>query len=196
MFNWQETDTLTFALRDDSQVRLTFATCSEYDFTRFQAAANRVATYFRDVHNADIGDATNAVFLVRNATPEQRAVIDNYYSEYNRLLDWSAVLASLRKIETRASEDSEWVEIETPNEFLHPQTALRVFPPHVIGAAVDMVNDLNPGVFTNSSAAKKVWRLIDEAKPNQTETPSTNGAKRSSKRKSEPNEKQETISQA
>lgn len=195
MFNWQQTDTLTFAMPDGSQRRMTFGSCTEYDVARYQAGLNRIWTYFRRKHDVDLLPAINAVFFHHNANDDQQDAVDLYYPQYLRLQDWAAVVTSLQKFERRQSDTDEWVEEETPSEFLHPATALNLLPPGVLPAAIEKANQLNPGVFNNLDSAKKAVRLIENETQTPNETTSTNGPKPSSKRKIGSSESTETISQ-
>lgn len=188
MYNWQQkTDTLEYEMQDGSQVRFTFGVCTTRHQARHSANTNRILTYFREAYGAEkFVEALNAVFTTRNATPEQQEAIDLYYPEYLRLSDWSAFAVALRKVETRPSADSEWTETEIPDELMHPATALDSLwlPPGVLEAADEIVNALNPGVF--STFQKKAVRILGKDEP-ATETPSettsTDGAEPSSKRK-------------
>lgn len=188
MYNWQQdTDELAFVMPDGSQVRYTFGVCTGRHLARHSANTNRILTYFREAYGVErFVDALNAVFAARNATPEQQEAIDLYYPEYLRLSDWSAFAVALRKVEIRPSADSEWAEAEIPNELMHPATALDSLwlPPGVLEAADEIVNALNPGVF--STFQKKAVRILGKDEP-ATETPSetisTGGVEPSSKRK-------------
>lgn len=195
MYNWQQkTDTLEYEMQDGSQVRFTFGVCTGRHQARHAANTNRILTYFRETYGVDrFGEALSAVFG-GTPTPEQQEAVDLYYPEYLRLSDWSALAVALRKIETRPGAGSEWTETEIPDELMHPATALDSLwlPPGVLEAADEVVNALNPGVF--STFQKKAVRILGKDEPAETpsetpnEAPLTTGAKLSSKRKSDSSE--------
>ncbi len=189
MYNWQQkTDTLEYELEDGSQVRYTFGVCTAMDQARQTANINRIFTHFRVHFGVErFGDAISAILIERNGTPEQQDAVDAYYPLYMQMGNWATFAVALRKVETRPDADSEWVEIETPEDLKSPATALDSLwlPPGILEAAEEIIDALNPGVF--SRAQKKAARILDK-NATTSETPSISGAKPSSTRKKDTSE--------
>lgn len=162
-FEWYQEDSVAFELPNGGQLRITCGVCSEYDLAIYRAYLGQAQDYLAEEYQLDFAA------IARGA-----ARMNGHFHEWDALRDWAANMAALRKIEQRADADAAWESVEAPAEWRAPATGLRAIPGTIMRAWNQLVNDLNPGMFSTlvSDTAKKNVRLI--------ETPSTSASTPSS----------------
>ena len=167
--DWYQESFVVFELPDGGQIRLTCATCSEYDLAVYRSLLGQAQDYLAEQYKLDFA-----------AIARGQAQMNGHFHEWDALRDWAANLAAFRKAEQRADADGEWAVVELPDEWRQPATGLRTIPATIMRAWSGLVSDLNPGMFSTlqSETAKKNVRVI--------ETPSTNSAPPSSTPKKKP----------
>lgn len=151
---WYTEDSVSFELPDGSQIRITCGGCSEFDIATYRTRCAAARTYLNETYGLD-ADAWRSDDIV--------ASLGDHFSEWSILTEWASMLAAFRKLERRLAENDQWEEVVgLPDAWTKPATGPRSIPAVMFRAWVNLVNELNPGVFTvaQSNTAKKSVRLI------------------------------------
>lgn len=152
--DWYSEELVTFELPDGSQRRITVGVCSEFDIATYRMRLGQAQDYLAETYGIDFLEASRAGTILN--------ALGDHYHEWDTLREWSAMLSAFRKLERREGEEGEWAAEPMPDSWTKPATGLRVLPAVMFRGWMNLVNALNPGLFTvaQTDIAKKSVRLI------------------------------------
>jgi hypothetical protein len=152
-------------LPDTVQLRMTLSSVTVVESTRRDELLFKVSQEFEKLYEVDPATysrwfqekwlrkrETSIVFPGSEDFDERKAI--TVYNHLQELINWSSVMACLRKVEMRSrplivngAGPPPWEEVEIPMEWLECGTFARVVPTALFQKMVDVMESLNPNLW-------------------------------------------------